>query len=215
MRMEWATVVRGALRARFGGGPHEAGFTLVEMLVASMMSVVLLGAVGSLVISAMRDQPQISKRAQEISEARWVLERLTREIRQGAVVDRASASSVSFKTYVRHSSCGGTGTLGEGSPAIKCEVTYTCTTTSCTRTEAAPGVFTGTAVPIFSGINSSEVFCYVPSTNANPATCGPPKTKVGETTYVGVTLRMPNPGNQPGGLTASDGASLSNAILTN
>lgn len=215
MLLKRATVARRALRARLGGGGQEAGLTLVEMLVASMMSVVLLGAIGSLVISAMRDQPQISKRAQEISEARWVLERLTREIRQGAVVDKASASSVSFKTYVRHASCGGTGTLAEGTPAIKCEVTYSCTTTSCTRTEAAPGVFTGTATPIFSGIDSSEVFCYVPSTDANPSTCGPPRTKVGETTYVGVTLRMPNPGNQPGGLTASDGASLTNAVLTN
>ncbi len=158
MRLERATSMRRALGARLGGSGGEAGFTLVEMLVAPMMTVVLLGVIGSLVISAMRDQPQISKRSQDISEARWVLERLTREIRQGAVVDRASASSVSFKTYVRHASCGSSEPLAEGSPAIKCEVTYTCTTTSCTRVEAAPGVFTGTARTIFSGINSSEVF---------------------------------------------------------
>lgn len=214
MRVEWATAVRRALRARLAGGGREGGFTLVEMLVASMMTVVVLGAIGSLVISAMRAQPQISKRSQNISEARWVLERLTREIRQGVVVDKASGSSVSFQTYVRRTVCGGTEVPASTAPAIKCEVTYTCTTTSCTRTEAAPGVFTGTATTIFSDINSSEVFCYVPSTNANPSTCGPPTAKPREATYVGVTLRIPNPSGGSG-LTISDGASLSNAILTN
>ena len=186
---------------RLAKGRREAGFTLIELLVASTMGVVVLGAVGSLVVSAMKDQPRISQRAQEISTARWVLERLTREIRDGVRVDNATASSVSFQTYVRRSTCGGAGVLASSSPSIKCEVTYTCTTTYCTRTEAAPGVYTGTAARVFEGIDSSSVFSYVPNATA--------------ATYIKVTLQMPNPdGASGGGTTISDGASLRNATLS-
>lgn len=176
----------------------DAGFTLVELLVAMTMGVVVLGAVGSLVVSAMKNQPRISERAQDITTARWVLERLTREIRNGIRVDKATASSVSFETYVRHTTCGGTTALSAKTASIKCEVTYTCTTTKCSRIEAAPGVYTGTATQIFEGIDSSSVFGWTPEEDP---------------TFIEVTLHMPNPaGDAP--LTVSDGASLRNATLT-
>jgi prepilin-type N-terminal cleavage/methylation domain-containing protein len=180
----------------------QAGFTLIELLVAMTMGVVVLGAVGSLVVSAMKNQPRISERAQDITTARWVLERLTRELRNGIRVDNATPSSVSFETYVRHTTCGGSTLLAATSPSIKCEVTYTCTTTKCSRIEAAPEVETGTATTIFEGIDSSSVFSYLPEEEDAPKT------------FVKVTLRMPNPaGDAP--LTVSDGASLRNATLTN
>jgi type II secretory pathway pseudopilin PulG len=185
-------------RSRCGA---ETGFTVVELLIAATMSVVLVGAAGSMVISAMRSQPQVSKRASNISSARWVLERLTREIRDGVKVDLATASEISFQTYVRHTTCGGTTLLSDTSPSIKCEVTYACTTSSCSRRETAPGVLTGgTFQTIFEGINSSNVFSYSPNTTA--------------ATYVTVTLRIPNPSG-PSALTVSDGASLRNATLAN
>jgi len=190
--------MKAMLHARLAWRRGEAGITLVELLVASAMGVVLMGAVGSLVVSAMRDQPRISEQAQTISTARWVLERLTREIRDGIKVDNATPSSVSFETYVRHTTCGGTTPLAGTSPSIRCEVTYTCTPTSCSRIEAAPGVRTGTATLIFEGINSENVFSYSPSVVA--------------ATYIKVTLQMPNPSG-PAALTVSDGASLRNATL--
>lgn len=188
--------MRRALRKRLAASGGEAGFTLVELLVASAMGVVLLGAVGSLVTSAMRTQPEISKRANNISSARWVLERLTREVRNGIAVDpeRATASEVSLRT-----SCGGAGTPAESAPAIECQVTYTCTTTKCSRIEAAPGVYSGTETTIFEGIGNSNVFSYSPSAE--------------DATFIGVTLHIPNPSGG-GGLTVSDGASLRNATLT-
>lgn len=193
--------MRRALRKRLAASGGEAGFTLVELLVASAMGVVLLGAVGSLVTSAMRTQPEISKRANNISSARWVLERLTREVRNGIAVDpeRATASEVSLRTYVRRTSCGGAGTPPESSQAIECQVTYTCTTTKCSRIEAAPGVYSGTETTIFEGIGNSNVFSYSPSAE--------------DATFIGVTLHIPNPSGG-GGLTVSDGASLRNATLT-
>jgi prepilin-type N-terminal cleavage/methylation domain-containing protein len=186
---------------------NDSGFTLIELLVSMTMGVVVLGAVGSLVVSAMKDQPRISERAQDITTARWVLERLTREIRNGIEVDteRSNASTMSFETYVRHTTCGGSTQLAGTVASIKCQVTYTCTASYCTRTEAAPGVATGEATRVFEGIDSSDVFSYFPelenSENAPP-------------TFVKVTLHMPNPaGDAP--LTVSDGASLRNATLAN
>ncbi len=173
---------------------------MIELLVASAMGVVLLGAVGSMLISAMRSQPEVSKRSQSISTARWALERLTREIRNGEKVDIATDSEVSFQTYVRHATCGSATPLAETSPSIKCEVTYRCTTTKCSRIEANLGTYSGTETTIFGGINSSNVFSYSPSKTAP--------------TYVGITLRIPNPSG-PSALTVSDGASMRNAILAN
>jgi prepilin-type N-terminal cleavage/methylation domain-containing protein len=192
--------IRRVLGTRLAGGRNDAGFTLVELLVASAMGVVLLGAIGSVVISAMRSQPDLSKKSQNISTARWVLERLTREIRDGEKVDTPTASSVAFQTYVRHTTCGGTTPLPSTTPAIRCEVTYTCTPPSCTRTETAPEVLSGgTPVTIFTGIDDPNVFSYSPSLAAP--------------SYVGIRLHIPNP-DGPSALTVSDGASMRNAVLT-
>jgi prepilin-type N-terminal cleavage/methylation domain-containing protein len=182
-------------------GDGEAGFTLIELLVASTMGVVLLGAVGSLLISGIRDQPGLTQKAVNIQTARWVLERMTRELRDGISVDKATASSISFKTYVRHTTCGGATALPSTSTSIKCEVTYTCSGSSCTRLEAESGIYTGTATTIFEGLNnSSSVFTYSPN--------------VTSPTYVGVTLAIPNPTGS-GATTVSDGVSLRNATLSN
>ncbi len=59
--------MRRRLRKRLGGGGGEAGFSLVELLVASAMGVILLGAVGSLLVSAVNDQPKISAAASRLS----------------------------------------------------------------------------------------------------------------------------------------------------
>jgi type II secretory pathway pseudopilin PulG len=177
----------------------EAGFTLTELLVAMTMGIVVLGAVSVLLVGALRAQPGISQKAADVQTVRFVTERLTRELREGIVVDKATASSVSFQTYVRHSTCGGSGQLASTAPAIKCEVTYTCSGETCSRLEAAPGTYTGTAETIFKGLNnSSSVFTYSPSST--------------DPTYVGVTITIPAAGSSAV-TTVSDGASLRNATL--
>lgn len=177
----------------------EGGLTLAEMLVAMTLGVVVMGGVLILLIGAMRSQPKIEKQNTNTQIARFVLERLTRELRNGIVVDKATASSISFQTYLRHSTCGGSTMAASTVSATRCEVTYACSGTSCTRTEAAPGVYTGTATTIFSGLNNStSVFTYKPSSTLP--------------TYVEITLRVPDPSGT-GSLTVSDGASLRNATL--
>jgi type IV pilus assembly protein PilW len=194
-------------RARLSGANREAGLTLVELLVAASMSVILVGAAGSMLISAVRSQPKLSKRAQNVSTARWVLERLTREIRNGIVVYEAAPSRVSFKTQVRRTACGGGVEEEAGKPAIQCRVTYTCTTTSCSRTETAPEVKTGgTPTTIVSGLDSSNVFNW---------SCGAIEPcEPSQVTYVGVTLHIPNPEGS-GDLVVTDGAGMRTPDLLN
>lgn len=181
------------LRARLGGG--EAGMTLVELLVAAATSVILVGAAGAMLISAVRDQPQLSKKTQDISTARYVLERMTREIRNGVFVYAgATGSQVEFKTRVRRSACGAGVEEDLDEAAIECRVTYSCTATACTRTETEPEVpgSSGTPTTLISGLAGDEVFNYEPPTSPS---------------YVGITLKIANPEGD-GALTVTDGAGL-------
>lgn len=195
-------------------GDLEAGLTLIELLVAATMSVIVIAGAASMLISAVRDQPSISRRAQNVSTARWVLGRMVRELRNGKKVDvsTATSSSVSFLTYVRNSTCGGGTTSAPSVPSRLCQVTYHCTASACSRIEAAEGVETGAERTIFEGIDSAAVFCYTPSANPERELCGPAGTEA--PTYVRVTLRIPNPEGS-GSLTISDGATLRNATLAN
>jgi prepilin-type N-terminal cleavage/methylation domain-containing protein len=186
------------MMARLRRQPGEGGFTLVELLVASAMGVIVMGAVASLMISAVRDQPKISGEAQNISTARWVLARLTRELRNGVAVKEGTASRISFEGYVRHATCGGSAKLAATSPSIKCRITYECTSTSCSRKETTPPSTIGPAKLVFDGINSNQVFSYSPN--------------AAEATYVKATLHIPDPSGT-GSLVVSSGASLRNATL--
>jgi Tfp pilus assembly protein PilV len=194
----------GRLRRRVSDlGDDEAGLTLIELVVASALSIVLLGAIGSMLVSTVRQQPKASQKAADIQTARWVLERMTRELRNGISVHVAGASSVSFETYVRHTACGSSTSSAPSASPIKCEVRYSCASNTCTRIETAPGVVAGgVPSPIFSGLsNSSSVFSYLPNTTAP--------------TFVRVTLSLPSPTGGDGATTVSDGASLRNATLAN
>lgn len=184
------------IRARLGAG--EAGLTLVEMLVAAMVGIVVLGATSSMLISTVRTQPKVSDRAQDASTARWVLERMTREIRNGVAVQEGSTvSTLVFTAQVRHASCGSSAALPASSSSIECKVTYSCSSTQCTRSETTPtAVGNGTPTPIFTGIDSEKVFSYSPD--------------VESATFVGVTLRFPDP-DDGGKFTISDGATLRGA----
>jgi type II secretory pathway pseudopilin PulG len=174
---------------------REAGLTLVELLVAAAMSVVIVGAATSMLISAVQSQPKLSKKAQEISTARYVLERMTREIRNGIQVFSASGSQVEFETRLRRTECGGTVLADESAPSIRCRVTYSCTTTACTRAETDPETpgSGGTPTVLVSGLDNSNVFNYEPNLE--------------EPSYVGITLHIENPEGR-GELTVTDGAGL-------
>lgn len=182
---------------------EEAGFSLVELLVATGIGIALLAVISSLMVSALQGQPRVSNKTADIETARWVLDRMTRELRNGILVDEAATNSVSFQAYVRRTACGAATQPAATAPSIKCQVTLACTTTpkACSRREAAPGeVGKGTAVTFFTGLgNGSTVFSYLPSTTSP--------------TYVKVTLTLPDPSGGGDDLTISDAATLRNAVL--
>jgi len=188
----------------------ESGMTLVEMLVAAMMSVIIVAASCAMLISSVRDQPALSKKAQNVTTARYQLERVVHELRNGVQIETGtSASKVVLLAQVRRTTCGGAPMTDPNAEPIQCQVTYQCSGSSCTRTEA------GVTTIAFSGIGDTSVFCFVPSEGEDPTMCGAPKTE-GESvvsTYIGVNLQVPNP-EGPGLLTISDGATLRTAAFS-
>lgn len=191
--------LRGRLtRARRRAG-REDGLTLIELIVAAGMSVVIVGAAGSMLISAVRSQPRLSERAQNISKARWVQERMTREIRNGVRVYYAEGSRVEFLASVRRTACGEGVQEEADEPAIQCRIAYTCLNGTCSRRETELGVESGPETAIVSGLSDDEVFSFEPPPSSPEAT--------EDVNYIGVTLNIPNP-EGPGDLTVSDGATL-------
>jgi Tfp pilus assembly protein PilW len=170
----------------------EGGFTLVELLVATVLGLFIVGIGTTVFVTAIRSQPGLSQRDNAILQARVTTERLIRELRQGGSIYTAAATQLSFLTYVHSATCGGAGS----STSIQCRVTYTCTTSACTRVEAKPdGTSPGAASTVVSGLSNGNVFSYLPSATAP--------------TYIGATFTFPGQ-NGDDAITVSDGAALRN-----
>lgn len=188
----------------------ESGLTLIEMLIAALMSVILVGVSCAILINAVRDQPGLSRKAQNVTTARFQLERVVRELRNGVKLETATPSELSLVTRVHRVSCGGAVQSNPSAEPVQCRVVYRCSGTSCTRTEATlSGTLVSTSVDALSGLGSPNVFCFVPSREEDPSKCGEPQQgeEASVPTYVGVNLEVPNP-EGPGLLTISDGATL-------
>jgi len=185
--------------------------TLIEMLVASMMSVIIVGASCAMLISAVRDQPALSRKAQNVTTARYQLERMVREIRNGVVVEEASSSALLLRAQVRRVACGGAVQTNPDAERVQCKIAYSCSGSTCTRTEKTlAGIAVGTTTVALSGIGSTDVFCFLPS-EEDPTQCGPTEDPE-DAIYIGLNLQVPNP-EGPGLLTISEGATLRSAAF--
>ena len=173
---------------------REDGFTLIEVLLAAVLGLVIVGAAVSVFSASVRSQPAQASRGASIQQARTTMERLTRELRQGSGVSVATSSQLKFITYVNGGSC------GSSSGRMQCQVTYTCTGGSCTRVVATPsGTSPGSAVRVVSGLSSSSVFGYGPNCDATATA----------PSYVCATMAFAGPdGNDA--ITVQDGAALLN-----
>jgi Tfp pilus assembly protein PilW len=185
------TVLRTADTASSPLG-SESGFTLVEVLVATVLGLLVVGVGATMFTAAIQSQPKQSARGAKVQQARTTMERLVRELRQGGDVYTATSSQLAFLTYVHSAACGG----APSSSSIQCRVTYSCSAGACTRVEATPtGANPGPAETVASGLSNAAVFTYSPSTTA-PA-------------YVGATLSYPAAGGDDA-ITLQDGATLRN-----
>ncbi|MGH2953164.1 MAG: PilW family protein [Solirubrobacterales bacterium] len=175
-------------------GDEEDGWTLLELLVGATISLIVVGVAATMLITAVRTQPVTTERAGQVQQGRVLIERISRELRQGQreSVSGATASGLSMVTYVNSNPCGGPSSAS----AIVCQVTYACSGTVCTRTERnADGSGTPATTQVVSGIRAGQtVFTYDDQV---------------EPTYVGVELSFPaDDGGE--GITLSDGVSLRN-----
>ena len=171
----------------------EGGYTLPELLMATVLGLLVIGVGVTVFTAAVRSQPGLSTRENAISQARTSMERLTRELRQGGTVYTASANQLSFITFVNSATCGGS----FSSTARQCRVTYSCTTMGCTRVEAnTDGSSPGTAKTIATGLSNPNVFSYSPNST--------------RPTYIGATFVFAGQ-NGDDAITVSDGAAVRNS----
>jgi Tfp pilus assembly protein PilW len=182
---------------RIGG---DDGLTVPELLVATLIGLMVVGAAVTVFASAVRSQPQVSDRSHAIQEARTMAETLTRELRQGSNATTTSGDNLAILTYVPHAACGSTAT----GPATRCKVFYSCSTAgTCTRTECPPnhtavGAGCGPTRTVVTGLADNNVFTFSP--------------RVPGEAYVGVRLAFPAT-NGDDAITMEDGVALRNPPL--
>jgi prepilin-type N-terminal cleavage/methylation domain-containing protein len=159
-----ASIVRGRLAG-------EGGFTLPELLMAMVLSLVITTAGFMMFTTAIRSQPGLNGRDHAIQQSRFAMERIIRELRQGgALVGTPTAASLSLRTFVAGSAvCVG----GPSDPDVHkpCIVTYSCASGTCTRREQNPYTGAqGSPVQIVSGLATPNVFEYWsdPTTECQP-----------------------------------------------
>lgn len=183
--------MRGVRRAAAALRRDERGLTLVELLVAAMLGLIVVGGALTVFLGGVRSEPRTASKVAAIQQARITLDRITRELRQGVQISAPANNQLAIVTYVNAVSCGG----APASTAIPCQVTYTCTTESCSRVVAQPdGSAPGPAVQVATGLVSPNVFSYEPD-ETNPA-------------YVGVNFVFSSGDDDP--VTLGDGVALRN-----
>lgn len=179
------------LRARTS---EESGLTLPELLIGAVLGLVVLTAALTLLQTSSRGQVSGTERAAQIQKARTMVERITREVRQGSGVVAATGTSLSLQTWVNSASCGG----AAASTAIECRVTYMCSAGACTREETDPGVGAGgNSTLVVDGLSPDPVFSYAPSS--------------GDPTFVEVKLELVDGGEEA--VSIEGGVTLRNAVI--
>jgi type II secretory pathway pseudopilin PulG len=150
-----------AVRAR---ARSEAGFTLIEALVASAVAVIIFAGVLAALENSQRVQARDTEWSLTLQEGRAGLTRMAHEIRQASKVEKTEAGTITFLA-----------TIGGKSWQIKyeCGIAQSGTTyDECVRFAAEEGKsLPSTGVPVARNvINGTAVFSYSPSASPNVVT---------------------------------------------
>jgi len=178
----------------------DGGFTLPELLIATAIGLLVVGAAVTVFSAAVRSQPQVSDRNAAIQQARTMTEGLTRELRQGSNATSTAGGNLAVLTYVPRASCGSTA-IG---PATRCKIFYSCDGAgACTRSECPPnftavGPGCGPTRTVVTGLADSNVFTVSP--------------RVPGEAYVSTRLAFPA-ANGEDAITLQDGVALRNPPL--
>jgi prepilin-type N-terminal cleavage/methylation domain-containing protein len=181
----------------------EDGFSLPELLVAISLTVLVAALGMGLLTVSLSAEPKVRERAGDIQEARTMIERIGRELRQAQTVATASAGQLAFVTYVRASNCS---TTTGGSTSILCRVTYTCAS-SCTRTVANPdGTGAAPVETLVEGLTGDPAFTYQSAYASVPC---PGAASSTNPAYVCIEISFPGEDGEEA-VTLSDGIGLRN-----
>ncbi|HEX2467880.1 MAG TPA: prepilin-type N-terminal cleavage/methylation domain-containing protein [Solirubrobacterales bacterium] len=178
----------------------EGGFTLPELLIATMIGLVVIGSAVTFFTAAIRGEPRVRDRSAQIQQARVMAERISRELRQGSNASSPNPSQLMILTYVPRASC------GDPTPgaAIRCRIFYSCDTAgACTRTECGPNTVApptgcGTSVEVVEGLLDNQVFAFTP--------------RIPGQAFVSVRLAFPATDGEDA-ITVEDGVALRNPPL--
>lgn len=163
---------------------RDAGFTLVEMLVVT----VLLGVVGGIVLAsasmAMRTTRQHQNRSYAAEDVQTQLERLARDVRVADPIRAASASSITVDVYPSSTTCTREVWTASGSTLTVTRTSYGSWSACSKYPATATPTGTTTTTPLAALTNgATPVFTYTDPTGNAMAT--PTLSKIA---VVGITL---------------------------
>lgn len=171
----------------------EAGFTLIELVIAMALALVVVGAPMSFLIVSMDQQNSISSRAYAARQAQTGLEQLTRDLREAistdttgttynvTVASSGAQTSVSFE--IPGGATGATGVYGFVPDASQ-SVVWTCPSASATMAGSCTRQVAGGGARVeINGVNSAT---FAP-TGPTGATMTLPATNPA---YIGVSLSV-------------------------
>ena len=170
---------------------EESGITMLEMILASAMSLLVLGAALGILMLFARQQPRVSEHGQRVQEVRLALERMTKDLRQTYEVNSSSSTSIDVRTFKRTDS---------GEHAVQRRVVYDCYSGSCTRQEGPIEGTLGSQQPLITDVTNTDIFSYEPDL-VNP-------------TFLRIKLRFDvkeSPNDPAGPKTLSEGVQLRNS----
>jgi prepilin-type N-terminal cleavage/methylation domain-containing protein len=154
--MWWRSIIR---RSR-----ADAGFTLPELLIATVLGLIVVGSAVAMFSTGIRAEPRAAERADAIQQARTMAERITRELRMGSNATSATPSELAILTYVPSGNCI---TSAPGS-ATRCRVFYSCSASgTCSRRQCGPNTIIpplgcGPSEIAIEGLSSNQVFTFSP-----------------------------------------------------
>lgn len=175
----------------------EAGFTLIEVLVAMMLALVIGGIVSQVLITSTRVAAKQVDQTETLNSAKVAMERMTREVRGANSMTTAADRRIQF--VATHAGIRTATTLEVVTTGTKTELRQTDQ-----RTDLAAATTTTTTRTILGGLavgRSDAVFTYTdgagtPLLPANPAPA-PVTYNAGDAKTVGIRVLVRRAGSSP------------------
>jgi Tfp pilus assembly protein PilV len=220
-RVAWPSSGGAKQRRASGLLASGAGFTVVEVLVATLLSLLLLGTTGTLFISTQVDATSAIARADAVAIANAGLREIDQDLRQAYQVEYPTSTSYATAGCTSVSSagiqlCNQIDVLARSGSGTDYEVRYDCTVPSttipgdqsCWRYQCSAGATTGSGSSclatsggvaaklliddVLNGTTSSQVFALCYASSATTgAACAPGATRPSSGT---VTIKVPAAG---------------------